>query len=75
VDTTTGIRCLTQRQEFVESPLRRESHGGFGGRAGETDLRKRRHRAPARPDTLVSVAHAFYTLQRLANAPKDTAPA
>ena len=30
----------------VESPLRREAHGGFGERSGETDREQSRHRAP-----------------------------
>ena len=30
--------------------MRRKSHVRFGGRAGETDRRKRRHRAPVRPN-------------------------
>jgi hypothetical protein len=34
--------------ETVESPVRRESHAGFGERPGETDRRQRRHRAPGR---------------------------
>ena len=33
----------------VESPVRGDAHAGFGGRAGETDQPKDRHRAPARP--------------------------
>jgi transposase len=33
----------------VESPVRCKAHAGFGGRAGETDRRKRRHRASVRP--------------------------
>ena len=32
----------------MESPLRREAHGGFGERPGETGQRQRRHRAPGR---------------------------
>ncbi|KIH98088.1 hypothetical protein LP52_15445 [Streptomonospora alba] len=32
----------------MESPLRREAHGGFGERPGETDWRQRQHRAPGR---------------------------
>jgi hypothetical protein len=31
--------------------MRWKSHVRFGGRAGETDRAKARHRAPARPDT------------------------
>nr|WP_245984641.1 transposase [Streptomyces tateyamensis] len=30
----------------MESPLRREAHGGFGERSGETDREQSRHRAP-----------------------------
>ena len=33
----------------VESPVRGDSHAGFGGRLGETDRPKGRHRAPGRP--------------------------
>ena len=33
--------------------MRWKSHVRFGGRAGETDRAKTRHRAPARPDTYV----------------------
>ena len=32
--------------DAVESPLRRETHGGFGERSGETDREQSRHRAP-----------------------------
>jgi hypothetical protein len=32
----------------VESPLRRDPHGGFGERPGETDREQSRHRAPGR---------------------------
>src|SRR5205823_3171438 len=32
--------------ETVESPLRREAHGGFGERPGETGREQSRHRAP-----------------------------
>src|SRR5215468_9967487 len=32
--------------DTVESPLRREAHGGFGERSGETDREQSRHRAP-----------------------------
>lgn len=35
----------------VESPVRGNVHAGFGGRVGETDQPKGRHRAPARPYT------------------------
>lgn len=33
---------------LVESPVRRESHAGFGERVGETDELKGSHRASAR---------------------------
>lgn len=32
--------------ETVESPLRREAHGGFGERSGETGREQSRQRAP-----------------------------
>jgi hypothetical protein len=35
----------------VESPVRGDVHAGFGGRVGETDPPRGRHRAPARPYT------------------------
>ncbi len=35
----------------VESPVRGDVHAGFGGRVGETERPKGRHRAPARPYT------------------------
>ena len=35
----------------VESPVRGDVHAGFGGRVGETDRPKGRHRASARPYT------------------------
>ncbi|MFI6169036.1 hypothetical protein ACIBCN_19820 [Nocardia sp. NPDC051052] len=34
----------------MESPLRREAHGGFGGRPRETDREQSRHRARGRPN-------------------------
>jgi hypothetical protein len=40
----------------VESPVRRESHAGFGGRVRETDLEQSRHRARARPNTLAWIS-------------------
>ncbi len=33
----------------VESPVRGDVHAGFGGRVGETERPKGRHRASARP--------------------------
>ena len=32
----------------MESPLRGNTHGGFGERPGETDREQSRHRAPGR---------------------------
>jgi len=34
----------------VERPLRGDAHGGCGGRTGETDRERSRHRAPVRPN-------------------------
>ena len=34
--------------ETMESPLRGDTHGGFGERPGETDQQQCRHRAPGR---------------------------
>ncbi|WP_454854068.1 transposase [Promicromonospora soli] len=53
---------------YVESRLPGDGHGRFGERAGETDRRKRRHRAPARfhSETLTVV-------QRAGNAGSNTA--
>jgi hypothetical protein len=36
--------------ETVESPLPRDRHGGFGGRAGETHWEQSRQGAPVRPN-------------------------
>jgi transposase len=41
---------MTGQQPFVESPVRRKSHAGFGGRPGETDPEQSGHRAPGRPN-------------------------
>jgi hypothetical protein len=51
----------------VESPLRGNTHGGFGERPGETDRWQHRHRAPGRlnqlwlwndwPGGLLAIAH------------------
>ena len=41
----------------AESPLRREAHGGFGERPGETDRRQHRHRAPGRLSLLAFADH------------------
>jgi hypothetical protein len=40
-------------------------HVRFGGRAGETDRRQRRHRAPARPNT--ELRHRWLVAERRAN--------
>ena len=34
----------------MERPLRGDVHGGCGGRTGETDRERSRHRAPVRPN-------------------------
>ena len=41
----------------VESPLRREAHGGFGERPGETDRQQCQHRAPGRLSLAVVADH------------------
>jgi hypothetical protein len=41
----------------AESPLRREAHGGFGERPGETEHRQRHHRAPGRLSLVAFVDH------------------
>jgi hypothetical protein len=38
----------------VESPLRSNTHGGFGERSGETDRWQHRNRAPGRLNKVVS---------------------
>ena len=38
--------AATLTADTVESPLRREAHGGFGERSGETGREQSRHRAP-----------------------------
>lgn len=45
-----GHTRIAGRQPFVESPLRGDSHDGFGGRPGETGQQQCRHRAPGRPN-------------------------
>ena len=57
-------RSLTQRHGLVESRMRGNAHVRFGGRAGETDQPKDRHRAPARPNTYVKVAGRWSYLYR-----------
>jgi hypothetical protein len=42
--------------------MRGTAHVRFGGRAGETDRQKRRHRAPARPTT--ELRHRWLVAQR-----------
>jgi hypothetical protein len=42
----------------VESPLRREAHGGFGERPGETGQRQRWNRAPGRLSETVALLAA-----------------
>jgi len=38
----------TPSADTMESPLRGNTHGGFGERPGETDREQSRHRAPGR---------------------------
>jgi hypothetical protein len=45
--------------------MRGNAHVRFGGRAGETDRRQRRHRAPARPTT--ELRHRWLVAQRRAS--------
>ena len=50
-----------------------DGHVRFGGRAGETDRSKDQHRAPARPNTLALLAHAFLAVTRAqATSPERT---
>ena len=64
----------------MESPLRREAHGGFGERPGETDRQQCQHRAPGRLSLLayldrpdVSGGEALAGLLRPGNAGSNTA--
>src|SRR5215217_8530527 len=44
-----GLSCLNQpTADAMESPLRGNTHGGFGERPGETDREQSRHRTPGR---------------------------
>jgi hypothetical protein len=46
---TLGPGCLNKpTAETMESPLRGDTHGGFGERPGETDQQQCWHRAPGR---------------------------
>ena len=47
--STTRAGRAAHRHGLVESRMRGNAHVRFGGRAGETDRPKGRHRAPARP--------------------------
>ena len=42
------LYTMLTRTGFPWSPLRRETHGGFGERSGETDPEQSGHRAPGR---------------------------
>ena len=60
--------------------MRREAHGGFGERPGETERRQRRHRAPGRLSLLcfldrpeVAGGEALAGLLRNGNAGSNTA--
>ena len=64
----------------VESPLRREAHGGFGERPGETDRQQCQHRAPGRLSLAAFADHgagaggeALAILLRAGNAGSNTA--
>jgi hypothetical protein len=60
----------------VESPLRREAHGGFGERPGETDRWQHRHRAPGRLNLLAfcdNTGEFLAALLRPGNAGSNTA--
>ena len=54
----------------VESPVRGNSHAGFGGRSAETERLKGRHRAPGRPylatDALDEIRHEVWNEARRA---------
>jgi hypothetical protein len=60
----------------VESPLRREAHGGFGERPGETGQRQRWNRAPGRLSEVTGVlaAQAPDLKQALERARADGLP-
>src|SRR4051794_17868680 len=71
---------FSHRENGPESPLRREAHGGFGERPGETERRQRRHRAPGRLSLLcfldrrdVAGGEALAGLLRKGNAGSNTA--
>ncbi len=54
-----GPGCPNQpTAETMESPLRGDTHGGFGERPGETDQQQCRHRAPGRLIPLCRLATA-----------------
>jgi hypothetical protein len=64
----------------VESPLRREAHGGFGERPGETDRQQCQHRAPGRLSLTAFADHgaaaageALAIMLRPGNAGSNTA--
>lgn len=43
-------QATDHRSRHVERPLRGDTHGGCGGRVGETGWSQGQYRAPARPD-------------------------
>ncbi|HKH54375.1 MAG TPA: hypothetical protein VKA58_02865, partial [Propionibacteriaceae bacterium] len=56
--------------------MRREAHGGFGERPGETGQRQRRHRAPGRLSLLAwldNTGEALAGMLRPGNANANTA--
>ena len=59
----------------MESPLRREAHGGFGERPGETDRQQCQHRAPGRLSLgawLANTRECLAMLLRPGNAGSNT---
>ena len=64
-----------QRARHVERPLRGDTHGGCGGRAGETHREQSRQGAPVRPNRQVLQDRASTAAKRLAAAEVQTATA
>ena len=64
-----------QRARHVERPLRGDTHGGCGGRAGETRREQSRQGAPVRPNRQVLQDRASTAAKRLAAAEVQTATA
>lgn len=59
-----GDPSISLTTETVESPLRREAHGGFGERSRETEQEQSRHRAPGLlSDSSERVAHLLNSIR------------